>query len=342
MSDNKVLDISWETIIKLAVALTSFYLIYLLRDILVWIIFAIIISVLFNPAIDFLQKRRVPRVMATILIYVFVFGILGFSIYAIAPIFITEIQQFSQFFPEYFEKIAPPLKGLGIEAFSSFEKFVGILETNLTQASSNIFTAIGAVFGGLFSTLTIFSIAIFLSLEEKGVERMVGIFSPKKYEAFVLNVWAKSQKKVSGWFGARILCCLFVGLTTFLTCYVLNVNYSITFAFLSGILNFIPLIGPIVTVAFIGIFIALDSWVKALFFLVAFIIIQQIEGNILTPVLTKRFIGLSPALVLISLIIGAKLWGMMGAILTIPLAGILFETLHDFLKKRKEEKAVVL
>jgi predicted PurR-regulated permease PerM len=179
-------------------------------------------------------------------------------------------------------------------------------------------------------------------LEEKGVERVIGVFSPKKYEAFILNVWAKSQLKVSGWFGARILCCLFVGLTTFLTCYVLNVDYSITFAFLSGILNFIPLIGPIFTVAFIGIFIALDSWVKALFFLVIFIIIQQIEGNILTPVLTKRFIGLSPALVLISLIVGAELWGMLGAILTIPLAGILFETLHDFLKKKKEEKVVVL
>ena len=81
---------------------------------------------------------------------------------------------------------------------------------------------------------------------------------------------------------------------------------------------------------------ALDSWLKAALILAVFIIIQQIEGNILTPILTKKFIGLPPVLVLISLMIGGKLWGILGAILAIPLAGIVFEFTRDFLKKRKE------
>jgi predicted PurR-regulated permease PerM len=88
--------------------------------------------------------------------------------------------------------------------------------------------------------------------------------------------------------------------------------------------------------------VALESPLQALFVILAFILIQQIEENVLMPLLSKRFIGLPPALVLISLAIGAQFWGIMGAILAIPLAGILFEFLRDFLKKRREEKVVVI
>lgn len=338
MNNTKVLDISWESILKLAVSFFAIYLLYLIRDILVWVIFGLIISVLFNPVIDFLSRKYFPRILATILLYILVFSIIGFSIYAIAPIFITEIQQFSQFFPEYFEKISIPLKGLGIEAFENLESFTKAFEKELTKASANIFSAIGAIFGGIFSAITIFVIALFLSLDEKGIDRVLGILAPKRYEALVLNLWARSQKKVSGWFGARILTAFFVGLTTFITCYVLNVKYAVSFGLLAGLFDIIPIIGPFIVGAVIVVLISVTSWTKAMFFLIAFVIIQQIEGNILTPVLTKKFIGLPPALVLIALMVGAKLWGLMGALLAIPIAGILFEFLKDFLKKRKEEK----
>ena len=338
MNQNRVLDISWGTILKLAVAFLVLYLLYLIKDILVWIVFGLILSVLFNPAVDFLQKKHLPRVLATILVYVFVFGILGFLIYSPAPLFVSEIQQFSKMFPEYFEKISPPLKGLGIKAFENFENFSRTFEQGFINASANIFSAVGTIFGGIFATITIFTIALFFSLEEKGIERVIGILSTKKSEAFILSLWARSQKKVGGWFGARILCCSFVGLMTLVTCYVLNIKYTISFAFLAGVLNIIPIIGPVITAVIIIILITLTSWTKAMFFLIAFLIIQQIEENVLNPILTKKFIGLPPVLVLISVMAGAKLWGMMGALLAIPIAGILFEFLKDFLKKRKEEK----
>ncbi|MFH1424016.1 MAG: AI-2E family transporter [Candidatus Nealsonbacteria bacterium] len=338
MKESKILDISWEAILKMAVALFTFYLIYLIRDILIWVIFGLIISVLFNPAIDFLQKKHFPRILATILVYVTLFIATGFLIYSVAPLFVTEIQQFSQFFPEYFEKLSMPLRGLGIEAFENIDAFTKTFEQGLTKASANIFSAVGAIFGGIFSAVTIFTIALFLSLEEKSLDRVIGILTPKKYEAFALNLWARSQKKVSGWFGSRILCCLFVGLTTYLACYVLNIKYAVSFGLLAGVLNMIPIIGPVVVGVAVAMLVAATSWTKAVFFIVAFVIIQQIEGNILSPVLTKKFIGLPPVLVLISVMVGGKLWGFMGALLAIPVAGILFEFLRDFLKKRKEEK----
>ncbi|MEK7071760.1 MAG: AI-2E family transporter [Patescibacteria group bacterium] len=333
---NQTLDISWQTIFKVVLIGFSLYLVFLLRDILVLVIFALIISVLFNPAIEFLQRYKIPRVLATILIYTGVFGILGFFVYLTIPIFVNELKQFSQFFPQYFEKLAPPLKGLGLETFDSFDSFVDGLGGLAIKASSNIFSAVSIIFGGIFSTITIFTIAIFLSFEQNAIEKTVGIFSPKKYEEYVLILWKKSQAKVSGWFGSKILTGLFVGLLTFAACKILAVKYAISFAFLAGILNIIPIIGPIVTGIIIFVFTGLDSWTKAAFVLIIFFLIQQIEGNIITPILTRKFVGIPAVLVFIALLIGSQLWGILGAILVIPLAGVIFEFSRDFLKKRKE------
>ena len=337
----KILDISWETILKLSVTAGLFYFSYLLRDVLIWVVFALIISILFDPAINFL-RRFMPRPIAVVLIYVAIFGVVGTSIYLIAPIFVAEIDQFSKSFQTYFETISPPLRDLGIEAFENFEKFTQTVEDQLSTISSSVFSAIGIIFGGLFSTMTILSIALFVSFEEKGIEKVIRVLAPKKYEAVVLSILEKSERKVAGWFGTRILSSLFIGLLTFVICKVLKVDYGVSFGLFSGAFNFIPIVGPVASGAAIAVIVASTSWLKAAFFIAAFILIQMIEGNILTPVLTKKFIGLSPVLVLIALLVGGTLWGLMGALLAIPMAGIFFEFFRDFLKRRKEEKAVVL
>ncbi len=339
MSDKKLLDISWETILKITLAAIFLYFLYLIRDILIWFLFALILSILFDPAIDFLQKRKIPRVLATSLIYFSVFGILGFSVYLLTPAFISEIQKFTQYFPEYFEKLIPPLRNLGIiTPLENFESLLKIFQERLIQISERVLSALAAVLGGIFTTFTIFVIAFFLSLEEMGIKRAIILLTPKKTEATVLNIWQKSQQKVAGWFGSRFLACLFVGLVSFLTFWLFDINYAFSLAFLAGITNIVPIIGPILAGIVITIFSALDSWLKALFVLIAFILIQQIEGIILTPILTKKMVGLSPAIVLISLMIGGNLWGILGAILIIPLVAVIYEFLKDFLKKRKEEE----
>lgn len=335
MNGSKILDISWATILKIVLALFCLYLIYLIREILVWILFALIISILFNPAIDFLRKRKLPRIAATLIVYLAIFGILGYLIYLTLPPFISEIQKFTQNFPQYFERISPFLRGLGIKAFENLETFTRTLGETLEKATAGIFSALFAFFGGIFATISIFAIAFFFSLEEKGAERIIRVLIPEKYELVALNVWQRTQKKVAAWFGVRILGCIFVGFLVLLVSKILKIEYAVFSGLFAGVLNIIPVIGPIITAILLTLLVSLASLPKAIFFLIAFIIIQQLENNILTPVLTKRFIGLPAALVLIALIIGGKLWGILGAILFIPLFGIIYEFIRDFLKKRK-------
>ena len=342
MDNEKILDISWRTIAKISITVALFYLLFSVRNILIWFIFALTISVLFNPVINLLQTKKIPRGLAVVLIYVGSFGILSILIFMMVPIFITEIQAFLNNFPEYFEKISPPLKGLGLEAFSSLESFLTSLGSTLEGMAQNIFAALFSVFGGVFTTLFVIVTAIFLSLEERGVERSFILLFPKKYEDQVMDVWARCQKKVSGWFGARILASLFVGVVSYIVFLIFNVKYPFTLALFAGVFNFIPYIGPLLTAVILFVIIFPSDQFKAIITLIAFGAIQQIENTILSPLLMKKFVGLPPALVLVSLVVGGNLWGLLGAVLAVPLFGIFFEFFKEFLQKRRDKKVVVV
>ena len=343
MGQSQLLDISWGTIAKLALAGFLVYVVFLMREILVLVLFGLIISVLFDPVIDFLQKRKIPRVVSTLGVYLALFGLLSYTVFAITPIFVQEIQEFSHRLPQYFEeRISPSLQGLGVATFQDFQSFVDAIAQDATKDTSNIIKALFSIFGGLFSTIFVISVSIFLSIEDRPVEKVIGVLFPKRYEAFALDLWKRSQRKVSGWFLSRVISSTFVFCATYFTLILFDVHSPLSLALFAGILNFVPVIGPLLAGVVIALLVALESPLQALFVLLAFILIQQVEENILMPLLSKRFVGLPPSLVLISLAIGAQFWGIMGAVLAIPLAGIFFEFLRDFLKKRKEEKPVVV
>lgn len=341
MNNEKLLDISWESIFKILVAVILIYFLYALRDVFVWIIFAIIISVLFEPIINFLTKRRVPRLVAVLLVYFVIFGFIGFLIYLTAPILTSEIQQMVKILPQYFEKIALPLRALGLKAFENIEEFTNFLNKSLEQMAQTIFNAIAAIFGGALATFSIISISFFLSLEEKPIAKTLQLIVPKKYESAISELWLKCERKISGWFLSTILGCVFVGVLSYFSFLLLKVKYPFTLGLLAGILDFLPIIGPLITGFIIFLITFLENFWQAVFVLVIFILIQQIENNILLPALATKFVGLPPVIVLLALTIGGILWGIWGALLAIPFFGILFEFLKEFLQKRKETSIAV-
>lgn len=335
--NEKILDITWGTIFKILLAVVIFYFFYLLRDFLVWFVFALIISVLFDAPIEFFRKIKIPRVASVLLVYFAIFGIFGYLIYLIAPVFIVEIQHFSQNIPFYFEKLRPIPSRVGFPIVQNFEELLGSLANFLERSSVSILNAIFAIFGGIFATSFIVMIAMFLSLEERFGERSLIIFFRKKEEPYLIDLWGKIKKQISRWFLSRILASLFVGAASYLIFLIFGIDYPLSLAIFAGALNFVPIIGPLLTGAVLFIVVYSQSFALAIYIVALFTAVQQIEGSVLTPILTRKFIGLPPALVLLALAIGGKLWGVMGAILTIPLAGIIFEFARDYLKKRREE-----
>ena len=335
----QTLDISWETIIKVFIAGFIFYILFLARDIVIWFFFALIISLLVEPVIKLLRRFFVPKILAVILVYLSIFGVLGAAIYLAAPILVFEINQLSQNIPDYFEKLNPIFKNLGISVAQNFEDFSSDLIIKLQESSVSIIKAVYVFFGGIASTILIFVFAFYISLEEKGPEKFLSLLTPKKYEARVLSLFEHAQFKVAGWFGARILSCIFVGILSFIIFFAFGIKYAFILSLISGILNFVPFIGPLITAILAVLFVGVsNSWLMAIYILVALYGIQALENNVITPLLMKKFLDLPPILVLISLLVGGTIFGILGMIFVVPVFGIIYEFLKEFFESRKKEE----
>lgn len=298
--------------------------------------FALVISVLLEPAIRVLQRFRLRRSPSVVIVYAFVFLVSAVLVYYSSAIFISELLEFSYILPDYLEKISPPFKTLGIEAFESTEKFLAAIQKGAEGMAGSVFGALSSFFGGVIATVFIITTAMFISLEENPIPRILKLLVPKEYEDLAFSLFYRSQEKISGWFLSRIIACFFVGLASFLVLMLFEVDYPFTLALLAAALEFIPAIGPLITAGIVFMIVLVESTSRAIFVLLAFTLIQQIEGNMLTPILTKKFVEVPPVLVLFALAIGGKVWGVLGAILSVPLIGILFEFSKEFLKRRKE------
>ncbi len=339
MNHEHSLNISWGTIIKIFLAIFIFYVIYMAKEIAIWFFFALIISILLEPAINFLRWLKLPKFVSVALVYLSIFGVLGLLIYSMAPIFTYEIKEFLGNVPRYFGQISPFLSQFGIYTAQNLQDFSRLLTDNLQESSTSIINAVIAFFGGLASTISILTLAFFLSLEENGPERFLILLTPKKYEDYVVSLFQRVQAKVAGWFGARLLACAFVGAASFVIFYIFGVKYAFSLALLSGILNFVPYIGPLITsvVVFVFIIVSTGSWETVAFVLIAILIVQQLENVLITPMLMKKMLDLPPALVLIALLVGAQVFGFLGTIFAVPVFGIVYEFAKEFLEKNRNE-----
>ena len=188
MDQESILNISWGTIFKICLAVISLYILYLIRDIVVWFIFALVISVLFNFLIDPLEKRKIPRAIGAGVSYLSIFVLLSFFIYKTAPVFLFEIKEFTQNIPQYLEQIAPFLQKFGILVSQNSQSLAQTLGVNLEKAGGNIFNALFSIFGGAFSTIFIISLAFFISLEKGLVERILTTFFSSGHHKYLRHL----------------------------------------------------------------------------------------------------------------------------------------------------------
>ncbi len=337
MNEEKLLDLSWSTILKIVFTIFIAYLIFLIKEILILVLFSTVLAILFEPAIRFFQKFKVRRSLATLLVYLGFFLLLATIFFLLAKVLTEEAKQFFKIFPQIFDQSSPFVKTFGQEFFGSLQSLLNSLPQWISKASLGFFSAIVSLFGGIFSTLTIFALAIFISLEEGSIEKTISLFVPQKYKNLIETLWENSRQRVTAWFGARILTCCLVGIMVYLTCHFLEIEYGGLFALLAGFLDLLPIFGPFLAGLPIVLFALFDSFLKAIFAVLALLLIQQIEGNILTPFLSKRFLNVSPFLVLFSLLVGGKLFGFWGAIFAIPLLTLLFEMGKEILIMTKKE-----
>lgn len=321
------LDLSWRTIARVLFSAGVILLLFTLRDILISFLFAFVLAVLLKSAIVFFYKLGFPYWLAAITTYVLIFGLLGLLLYLSIPLIFTEIKTLTTTLPEHLAQIAPFLSSVGL----NIENLGTWLQQNLLpQAPEGIIQTLGSVTGGLATTGFILLMALFISLERKGVESVIAFLAPIRHQKKIIKAWTRSRKQVAYWFGSRIICALFITAAYFLVYQLFGVKAAFILALIAGVANFIPYVGSLLAALLAALVIGLQlGWITAFIILIILYFIQAIESYVLSPLLTKKMIGLPPYLILLALAIGGALFGLVGAFLAIPMTAIIYQFVLD-------------
>lgn len=338
------IDITTFTFLRVILLGLLLAFLYYLRDIVAVVLFSIVIASAIEPAAHWFKRHHIPRLGGVIIIYLLAFTIIGGIFYLIVPPLFSEVSDFiattpllldTNTLPQTVVNLLPSLPG----SISNIilDVLTG-LEDSLAEAASGFFQATATVFGGALSLVLIIVISFYLSVQEHGIENFLRIITPRTYENYVLDLWERSRRKIGLWLQGQLLLGVMVGVMTFLGLTILGVKYALFLAIMVTVFELIPTFGPIIS-AIPAILIAfLQSPGLALAVLILYVIVHQFESHLIYPLVVKKTVGVPPILVVIALIVGAKLGGIFGILLAVPIAAVLVEFVHDLaLKKRIAE-----
>lgn len=338
---NITINITTGTFFRVGFIVLLAVTLYLIRDILIVVFMSIVIASGVEPVALWFQKRKIPRVPAVIIVYLLGFFIFGSLFYLVIPTIFSEFFSFSSQVTSLFSD--PSSSSFFKEITSLFPLSVSGLLQNFTEQAMGyvsgftvgFFHTAAKIFGGAFSFILVVIISFYLSVQEKGIENFLRIIIPIKYENYTMDLWKRVRDKIGKWLQGQILLGIIVAVLIFLGLTILRVDYALTFALLAGVFELIPVFGPILSsIPPIMMGLAQDP-VLALKVLILFVIVQQFENHLIYPLVVRKIVGIPPIMTILSLIIGAKLAGFPGILLSVPVATIIVEIMNDIEQRKK-------
>ncbi len=338
--------ISSGTIMRLLLIGVLVVAVIKLRSLVLVILTAIVVASFVESIFQKINKFIKNRTVAVVLIYAVliggVFGMLSLFI----PVFLDEIstlaKELVKYMPEgsFFATLQPDTitgaenvisnishNGSLGEVITGTQKFVSTFSGGFLNIFSN-------AFDGLFNLVIIFIISFYLSIREKGIESFLQIIIPIKHEQYVIDLWQRTERKIGSWIGGQLLLGVAMGTLVYIGLSIIGVKYALIVGLLTIFLELIPF-GLLLAVIPGVLFSYIDGGLTSSFLVfVMFVILGQIESYIISPLVVKNSTGVSPLVVIISVLIGAELAGFWGVILAVPVAVCLLEFLDDIEKEK--------
>lgn len=358
--------ISPSTVIKTLIILVIVFLLYKMLDLVLVVLTSVVIASAVEPLVRWFSKYKIKRLFAVLITYICVVLVFSGLLYFFIPPVLEEASNLLSDAPKYLDSVTlwNPLNDSALvqtskvadgisSGLNSGKQIIGDLSSGGVQASvfSDLITKfqgiasnssdglvniVSGIFGGAFSFVLIIVLSFYLTVQEGGVEKFLKIITPAKNEAYIVDLWKRSQMKIGYWMQGQLLLGVLVGVLVYLGLMILGVKNALILAVFAGVFEIIPLFGPIIAaIPAILTAYAGGGVTIALIVLGLFIIIQQFENHLIYPLVVKKVIGISPILVILALIVGAKLAGFLGIILSTPITSALMEFIDDVQKDKK-------
>ena len=302
---------------------------YLVRDALLVIYISTLVAIGLSPLVAALEHRRprrqrLPRWAAILVIYTAIVGaVVGIGLLIIPPL-VEQTRQLVAELPSFLHRAQLWLIERGwLTRELTVQEAVQQTPVGGSDAVSTVASAVWGLIGGIFGVITILILAFYLLVDYEALLRFFIRLFPRPTRDRAHDATRRVTMKVSAWLGGQLLLAAIIGSSAALGLWVMGVPYFYVLALLAGVGEMIPIIGPILS-AIPACLVALTvSPTLALGVLVFFIVQQQVENHLLVPKVMSRQVGISPVVVISSLLIGGSLLGIVGAILAVPTAAIL-------------------
>ncbi len=319
-------EISHRTVIFIFAFVAGVWFLMQIRDILYLLFIAFLLMTAIRPLVEWLAARRVPRFLAILLIYIFIFGFVGVSFGSAVPSLIAESNRLVNVLPTFVTRFLPYIN-VDVQSFTQ----------QIAPLGENLFRVTLGIFSNIVSLFTVLVFAFYFLIERRNAEAILTDTMGKEAAKWVIEIIKEVEIRLGAWVRGQLLLMTIVGVLVYIGLTILRVEYALPLAILSGILEILPIIGPNVA-AIPGILVALTvSPLLAVSVAALYFLVQQVENNIIVPQVMKRSVGFSPLVTIVALMVGGRLAGVAGAALAVPAVLTFQVVLHKWLTTRPKQ-----
>lgn len=341
-----LIEIDTRTVLKILLIIGGILLAIYLRAVVLIFLASFIVMAALKPAVDFLVSKKLNKNLS-VFIVVFIGLILmgGLLVLVSLPLF-KQLRVFVENFPAMVESIV----SIGREKFPGLQShltpdkvqeflneyqstFASILEGVWGNIWETLKTTFG-ILGSLLTVLTTFFLSVYMLIEHDSVVEGLPLLFHSKRRKRVRQMIEKVESKVGAWLRGQLLLCIVVGVLTWLVLSLLNIKYAAALGVLAGLLEVVPVLGPLLSaipIMITGFSVGIWPGVSSL---AAVFLIQQVENALLVPFIMKQAVGLNPVITLLAILIGGELFGIVGAVIAVPTAGIITVLVDEYLAAR--------
>ncbi|PIR98708.1 MAG: hypothetical protein COT88_00100 [Candidatus Colwellbacteria bacterium CG10_big_fil_rev_8_21_14_0_10_41_28] len=332
----KTLDISWRSLWRVILMLGFVVALFMMRETIAVLLLALLVSTIFDRPVDFLERKGIPRILGTILMYLATLIVLAILFYTIIPIAVIEINNLVK----NLDSVIAESFGLNLptDPTSIINADIQEFTTVLLSGGISFIEVLGGLVGGVTFVLAVLVLSFYLTVSKDGVSDFLIAVFPESMEDKILDLYQRTKKRIGNWFQGQMMLSLIVGTTVFIGLTLLDIRFALALALTAAVFELIPIVGPIFAGA-LAVSVALSQSITlGISVLVLFLIIQQLENNILVPLVMRKSTGVHPVMILVAILGGAQIAGFVGVLLAVPVAVFIQEIGEEWINVKSNRR----
>lgn len=308
-------------------ALTVYFLVQI-GGILTALFLSFIIMTALRPAVDKLHRRfKIPRPLSILIVYLLMILTFGLMVAVVLPPLLVEAYSF-------LKSIQLPFLQQEVQNLSLTVQEASQLLGQVGNGASLVFSVISSTFSGVFAFFTLMVMSFYIMMDRPHLHKKISWFTKeKKHLEIAEKFLASLESQLGGWIRGQVILMLVIGVLTYLGLGILRVPFALPLAIIAGLLEILPNLGPTVAaVPAVVLAVIHGGPILGVVVTVFYILVQQLENNLIVPKIMQANADVNPLVAIVTILIGFKLDGVMGALLAIP-CYIVLRSLYSLIKE---------